>query len=156
MMFSVWARADRLRTSPPGTPPSAPPGLRGSNRPCSPRPVVTQHNKGYTAPASTTGEALNLAGRHPFSPRTPADLSHGDVVKFSRQGGKISKGVIKYIGHLPSKNDTYLGVELEHEIGKHDGVYDGQRYFQSKHNRGVFVAFSKVVMAWHGSEEETL
>lgn len=56
-----------------------------------------------------------MSGRHPFAPRAPADVSIGDVVKFSRQGGKISKGVIKYIGHLPGKNDTYLGVELEHE-----------------------------------------
>ncbi len=36
-------------------------------------------------------------------------------MKFSRQGGKISKGIVKYAGHLPGKNDMYLGVELEKE-----------------------------------------
>lgn len=50
-----------------------------------------------------------------FGPRSPADLVIGDMVKFSRQGGKISSGEVKYIGHLPGKTDTYLGVELESE-----------------------------------------
>ena len=41
----------------------------------------------------------------------------GDVVKFIRQGGKISRGVVKYIGKLADKSDSsmYLGVELENE-----------------------------------------
>ena len=51
----------------------------------------------------------------PFAARNSSDVTVGDVVKFCRQGGKISRGVVKYIGHLPSKNDIYLGVELEHE-----------------------------------------
>jgi hypothetical protein len=32
--------------------------------------------------------------------------------------------------------------------GKHDGIYQQKRYFQTKPNKGVFVSFSKVVMAW--------
>ena len=51
--------------------------------------------------------------RRAFAPRAPADVQLGDVVKFSRQGGRISRGLVKYMGHLPGKNDTYLGVELE-------------------------------------------
>jgi len=38
-----------------------------------------------------------------------------DVVKFSRPGGKISKGTVKYIGLLPDKREQYLGLELEDE-----------------------------------------
>ena len=38
-----------------------------------------------------------------------------DVIKFSRPGGKISKGIVKYIGALPDKSDQYLGLELEDE-----------------------------------------
>jgi hypothetical protein len=53
--------------------------------------------------------------KRPFAPRSPADVGIGDVVKFLRQGGKISKGQVKYVGLLPGKNDTYLGIELEHE-----------------------------------------
>lgn len=56
-----------------------------------------------------------MADRRPFCPRSPSDINLEDLVKFSRQGGKISRGIVKYVGHLPGKNDTYLGVELEHE-----------------------------------------
>jgi hypothetical protein len=69
------------------------------------------------------------------------------MVKFSRPGGKISKGIVKYIGSLPGKSDQYLGLELEDEgkkkkkifsflqtkiflESKHDGVYQNQRLFQ--------------------------
>ena len=51
----------------------------------------------------------------PFAPRTPADINLEDVVKFSRQGGKLSQGTIKYVGHLPGRSDVYLGVELDKE-----------------------------------------
>jgi len=53
--------------------------------------------------------------KRPFAPRSPSDVTVGNVVKFLRQGGKISKGQVKYIGRLPAKHDIYLGVELEHE-----------------------------------------
>ncbi|CAF1380505.1 unnamed protein product, partial [Didymodactylos carnosus] len=86
--------------------------------------------------------------KRPYAPTTVSDIHLNDVVKFSRPGGKISKGVVKYIGTLPGKNDQYLGLELEDEESKHDGVYQGQRLFQCKTNKGVFVGFSKVIMAW--------
>lgn len=54
-------------------------------------------------------------GLRPFAPRSAADLQIRDVVKFSRQGGKLSQGVIKFIGHLPGRGDIYLGVELDKE-----------------------------------------
>lgn len=121
----------------------------GSLRSVSPKPLLTQRNKGSLgATVSSRSSTCCYATKRPFAPRTPADVNIGDVVKFCRHGGKISKGIVKYIGHLPGKHDTYLGLELEHEMAKHDGVYEGVRYFQSKPNRGVFVAFSKVVMAW--------
>ncbi len=70
-----------------------------------------------------------------------------DIIKFSRPGGKISKGIVKYIGSLPDKTDQYLGLELEDEgkrskkklfwikfifmiESKHDGIYQDQRLFQ--------------------------
>ncbi|XP_021341406.1 uncharacterized protein LOC110442231 isoform X3 [Mizuhopecten yessoensis] len=87
-------------------------------------------------------------GLRPFSPRTPGDIHLEDVVKFSRQGGKLSQGTVKFVGHLPGRNDVYLGVELDKEEGKHDGTFESARYFKCKPNKGVFVAFNKVVMAW--------
>ncbi|XP_060688982.1 uncharacterized protein LOC132820729 isoform X2 [Hemiscyllium ocellatum] len=68
--------------------------------------------------------------RRPFAPRSIADLKIGHLVKFSRPAGKISKGLIKYLGHLPGRQEAYLGVELEgDEVGRHNGTFEGVRYF---------------------------
>lgn len=53
--------------------------------------------------------------RRPYAPSSINDVRINDIVKFSRPGGKISKGVVKYIGPLPGKSDQYLGLELEDE-----------------------------------------
>ena len=73
---------------------------------------------------------FSTLGKTAFAPRDGMDIHISDVVKFIRQGGRISKGLVHFIGHLPNRNDTYLGIELEVEDGKHDGIYDGKRYFQ--------------------------
>ncbi|KAM4045192.1 uncharacterized protein ACNLHF_008992 isoform 2-T2 [Anomaloglossus baeobatrachus] len=100
--------------------------------------------------STSTRPCLHVLPRRPFAPKSLADLNHGDLVKFSRPGGKISKGTIKYKGCLPGREETYLGVELEgDELGKHDGMFQGTQYFHSKPNKGVFVNFSKVIMAWN-------
>ena len=54
-------------------------------------------------------------GLRPFAPRSAQDLQIRDVIKFSRQGGKLSQGIIRFIGHLPGRGDIYLGVELDKE-----------------------------------------
>ncbi|MEE6470227.1 hypothetical protein FKM82_008895 [Ascaphus truei] len=88
--------------------------------------------------------------RRPFAPKNVSDLKVGNLVKFSRPpAGKISKGSIQYMGRLQGRDDVYLGVELEgSEFGKHDGTFQGTRYFLCKPNKGVFVNFSKLIMAW--------
>ncbi|XP_038658187.1 uncharacterized protein LOC119969067 isoform X1 [Scyliorhinus canicula] len=87
--------------------------------------------------------------RRPFAPRDIADLKIGHLIKFSRPAGKISKGVIKYLGHLPGRQEAYVGTELEgDEVGRHNGTFEGVRYFTCKLNKGVFVNFNKVIMAW--------
>ncbi|KAK1169741.1 hypothetical protein AOXY_G8608 [Acipenser oxyrinchus oxyrinchus] len=92
---------------------------------------------------------LVVLPRRPFAPHSIADLKVGSLVKFSRPGGKISKGTVKYLGSLPGRQEIYLGVELEgNEVGKHDGTFEGIRCFLCKPNKGVFVSFSKVIMAW--------
>ena len=53
--------------------------------------------------------------KRPYAPSSINDIRLNDVIKFSRPGGKISKGVVKYIGSLPDKSDQYLGLELEDE-----------------------------------------
>lgn len=53
--------------------------------------------------------------RRPYAPQSIKEIHLNDTVKFSRPGGKIAKGVVKYIGKLPDKNDQYLGLELDDE-----------------------------------------
>ncbi|XP_048768039.2 microtubule-associated protein futsch-like isoform X5 [Ostrea edulis] len=116
-------------------------------RTITPGVLTTQHNRNMLA-ASTGSLASLTTGLKPFSPRSPGDINLEDVVKFSRAGGKLSQGTVKFVGHLPGRSDAYLGVELDREDGKHDGKFEGMRYFRCKPNKGVFVAFNKVVMAW--------
>ncbi|KAL5010648.1 hypothetical protein ScPMuIL_012953 [Solemya velum] len=111
------------------------------------RPLATQHNMGSLSTSCGSLRSLTQ-GMKPFAPRTPGDIEISDVVKFSRQGGKLSQGMVKFIGHLPGRSDIYLGVELDKDDGKHDGTFEDIRYFKCKPNKGVFVAFNKVVMAW--------
>ncbi|ESO84963.1 hypothetical protein LOTGIDRAFT_236014 [Lottia gigantea] len=117
-----------------------------------PKPLITQQNKHlYTSTSNTgTGYLTNsiTQGMRPFAPSSPSELQTNDIVKFSRQGGKLSIGSVRFIGHLPGRNGVYLGVELNKEEGKHSGTYNDVRYFKCKPNKGVFVAFNKVVMAW--------
>lgn len=56
-----------------------------------------------------------MARKRPFVPLKAEDIRIGDFIKFSRPGGKISKGLVKYIGPLPDRNDTYFGLELDLE-----------------------------------------
>uniref|UniRef100_A0A1I8IZN2 CAP-Gly domain-containing protein n=1 Tax=Macrostomum lignano TaxID=282301 RepID=A0A1I8IZN2_9PLAT len=91
------------------------------------------------------------AGRLPFAPKQAADIRSGDLVKFTRYGGRISKGLVHFVGRLPGRTDYYVGIELDQEEGKHDGVYDGRRYFQCKPRKGVFVAFNKLIMCYQAA-----
>ncbi|GFN84669.1 Cap-gly domain-containing linker protein 3 [Plakobranchus ocellatus] len=114
-----------------------------------PTPLVTQHNKHELAKNGTSLLNSSLTqGLRPFAPRSPADIRVDDVVKFSRLGGKLTQGSVKFVGHLPGRSEVYLGVELDKDEGKHDGTFEDVRYFKCKPNKGVFVAFNKIVMAW--------
>ncbi|XP_032829454.2 uncharacterized protein LOC116953395 isoform X2 [Petromyzon marinus] len=95
-----------------------------------------------------TGDA-SCRGR-PFAPRSASDLRVGHRVKFTRSGGRVAHGTVKYVGCLPGREGSYLGVEIEGEAepNRHDGEYDGRRYFRCKINRGIFITCSRVIMAW--------
>ncbi|XP_046553902.1 uncharacterized protein LOC124263354 isoform X3 [Haliotis rubra] len=140
MQMRISASSERLSQNAPA-PNSA--GFRS----VTPQPIATQHNKGMMGTIVSLSSSLTQ-GMRPFAPRTPGDMKLDDVVKFSRQGGKLSQGMVKFIGHLPGRSDVYLGVELDKEEGKHDGTFEAIRYFKCKPNKGVFVAFNKIVMAW--------
>jgi len=58
---------------------------------------------------------FNTTGRRPFAPRSPADLAVGDIAKFTKPDGRICRGLVKFVGHLHDRNDTYIGLELEYQ-----------------------------------------
>jgi len=48
-------------------------------------------------------------------------------------------GVVRFTGETHFAPGVFIGVELDEALGKHDGFYDGKRYFQARPNSGVFV-----------------
>ncbi|CAA9998071.1 unnamed protein product, partial [Nesidiocoris tenuis] len=43
-----------------------------------------------------------------------------------------SRGTVMYVGPVPPTKGIWLGIDWDDPSrGKHDGVYDGQRYFQA-------------------------
>ena len=49
----------------------------------------------------------------PFAPSSADDICLGMRVLVTRTRGKIGRGVVRYVGNLPGRTDTYLGVELD-------------------------------------------
>lgn len=84
-----------------------------------------------------------------FVPHSPMDLQPGHRVRIMLPSGRISTGMLRYLGPLQGLPDMHLGVELElAENGQQTGTYEGQCYFECKPGYGAFVAFSKLLMAW--------
>lgn len=114
-----------------------------------PRPLVTQHSRTSLQRSTSPRRRFDVDGDYAFVPSSPADLSIGDRVKVSRSGGsRQSHAFVKYVGHLPGKVGPYVGLELENEGGKHDGLHNGYRYFQCRGNRGIFLPFDRIMLAW--------
>lgn len=86
----------------------------------------------------------------PFAPRSSSDIKLGMEVLVTRSRGQIARGKVKYVGPLPGRHETYIGIELGpgQAEGKHDGSCHGKRLFTCKPNRGIFVPFNKVVMCY--------
>eukprot|EP01084_Bolivina_argentea_P129341 228438_1 len=58
-------------------------------------------------------------------------------------------GIIRYIGMVDFCDGIFYGIELESDVtekwGKHDGMVENQRYFQTAINRGTFVKKRKIM-----------
>ncbi|XP_018553636.1 uncharacterized protein LOC108898203 [Lates calcarifer] len=84
-----------------------------------------------------------------FVPHSPMDLQLGHRVRIMLPSGRISTGMIRFLGHLQGEADLHLGVELQTpDHGLHDGSHRGHSYFECKPGYGAFVPFHKLLMAW--------
>lgn len=70
------------------------------------------------------------------------EVNVGDYVLISNK----MKGVVKYIGHTHFTDGEMIGIELKVPAGRHDGCYDGQRYFDAAPKCGVFAPPNKVTL----------
>lgn len=53
-------------------------------------------------------------------------------------------GTLRYFGPLHVAEGLFCGIELEEELGSHDGYIDGRRYFKALHRHGIFAPVEKV------------
>ncbi|KFZ57662.1 Kinesin-like KIF13A, partial [Podiceps cristatus] len=53
--------------------------------------------------------------------------------------GSNKMGTVRYIGTVDFSAGIWVGVELNVQLGKHDGTVKGREYFQCKPRHGVFV-----------------
>lgn len=92
------------------------------------------HHSTSPSSYSTSSQSLTTAPYHsavtvprtssklftkPFAPKSSSDIQVGMEVLVTRSRGEIGRGVVKYVGPLPSRKDMYIGVELGPGQGKH-------------------------------------
>nr|XP_020654244.1 kinesin-like protein KIF13A isoform X3 [Pogona vitticeps] len=53
--------------------------------------------------------------------------------------GSNKTGIARYIGPVDFSTGTWVGVELDLEMGKHDGTVKGREYFRCRPQHGIFV-----------------
>lgn len=66
----------------------------------------------------TTGASRSKLFAKPFAPSSSKDVQLGMEVLVTRSRGQIGRGVVKYVGLIPGRKDTYIGVELGPGQGK--------------------------------------
>lgn len=59
----------------------------------------------------------------------PRDLKLDHLVKVISPEGKVLQGRVRYVGPVPSREETHVGVELPYLNGSSDGTFHGRRFF---------------------------
>ncbi|XP_007487963.2 kinesin-like protein KIF13A isoform X8 [Monodelphis domestica] len=72
----------------------------------------------------------------------PSWMTVGEQVCF---GNKT--GIVRYIGPVDFLTGTWVGVELNVQMGKHDGTVKGKEYFRCKPQHGIFVRPGRLLKA---------
>ncbi|XP_055519749.1 uncharacterized protein LOC129714227 isoform X2 [Leucoraja erinacea] len=94
----------------------------------------------------------------PTNRRNGHDKEIKPLLHFQRQKLPISvndyvivngnkSGTARYVGHLDNSgmaNAVFVGVELDEPSGKHDGIFEGKRYFQCYENFAIFVPVHEI------------
>uniref|UniRef100_A0A3P8TYU5 Ubiquitin carboxyl-terminal hydrolase CYLD n=1 Tax=Amphiprion percula TaxID=161767 RepID=A0A3P8TYU5_AMPPE len=68
-------------------------------------------------------------------------LSVNSVVEVTLGAGNLH-GIIRWIGVLPNRKETMVGLELEEDKGVSDGTFKNERYFECPPKRALFVKLS--------------
>ncbi|RDD45439.1 CAP-Gly domain-containing linker protein 3 [Trichoplax sp. H2] len=86
----------------------------------------------------------------------PDEISVLDLLQLKYESSKIrigdrviasddKPGVVRFVGKTKFASGTWIGIELDEELGKNDGSTAGVRYFTCKPRHGVFLPPSKVM-----------
>lgn len=82
---------------------------------------VDRHTSSSPHFSSTDSSLLTSTARQPspdkvvtkpFAPTSSDDIQLGMEVLVTRSRGQIARGKVKFVGQLPGKDETYVGLEL--------------------------------------------
>ncbi|KAK7112283.1 hypothetical protein V1264_011757 [Littorina saxatilis] len=80
--------------------------------------------------------------KFPVNSKLKVQLGDHVVIKGERTGR------IRYIGHLDKigqPNMVFVGLELDAPVGRHDGFFNGKRYFFCNKDHGIFLPLHDIV-----------
>ncbi|CAO3685169.1 unnamed protein product [Umbelopsis ramanniana] len=145
---STAPRQSRLKFALPETPSRtrSPNRSRSSQRSHSPnrQPAALRYSK----PRKSRGNRWSLSAGSDTSDddeSTYLPITIGARVELLRRP-LPTQGHVRYLGKLVGQEGTWVGVELDSRVGKNDGSVDGQRYFQTDSQRGIFVREDDLVV----------
>ena len=73
-------------------------------------------------------------------------LTKGGYQVGSRCEVKGRRGEIKFVGELEGKTGEMVGIALDEPTGKHDGTFEGKKYFSCLPKCGILVRPSQVII----------
>ena len=84
----------------------------------------TSYSSNSSTPVTTT---LQRVFTNAFAPTSSDDIQLGMEVLVARSRGQIGRGKVKYVGPLPGRRDTYIGIELGPGQGKKTKFTTGKK-----------------------------
>ncbi|RVE73693.1 hypothetical protein OJAV_G00034000 [Oryzias javanicus] len=103
------------------------------------------------------GDVAEEAERMDFDTKSPDDYTNLDVNSMVEVplAKRNSYGIIRWIGKLPGREETFAGLELEEDVGVSDGTFKGTRFFRCPNKRALFVKLSSCHpdSRFHGSSD---